>query len=427
MPAPVGDRPAGHVARADRPARSPRPGGPPGPAGRRVVGEVGVHLDEGVVARARGPRRTRPGRRCPARTWPSGAGRGCRPARRPAFSARSAVPSGLPSSTTRIPASGSGSRTRRRTRRCSPPRCRWGRRPGRARRAAYGTAARRRRPAPPTTSGVRLGSAARGLARISRTTHLDGPAHRDAEQRTHEGPRGPQPTRSPMVAPTRTAIRTQQRVEAHRLAHDDRVQDVVLDLLVDEEDDGEHDEGRRASGRAAKMPSGPRPAAPRPGAGGRPGPPTEPDRSGEGHPQDHQGDEDHHPGDDRGDEVPEHVAGDRPGRPRRRPGTTRAAPLGLHHAEEARRELRRLQQEKNDEHGDGRSGRPAWRRPRPPPRGPGPACRFLVTSSASLGAFLCTQLLDVEPLEQVAERPLAVLGLAARASGSCWARWVDGR
>ena len=79
-PGPVRDRATGHVAGADRHVGAPFDRCEQSRQHRRVVGEVGVHLDDDVEARRRARDGSRVGRRRPDRPCRAGAAPRCRPA-----------------------------------------------------------------------------------------------------------------------------------------------------------------------------------------------------------------------------------------------------------------------------------------------------------------------------------------------------------
>ena len=165
------------------------------------------------------------------------------PSSPPSFSARSAVPSGLPSSTTSTPASGSASPDAAQD---AVDVLRFVVRRQDDQDAHDGSLGDRDvGPSPPTTSNWASGDVD---CHISRTITWIDPAMGMASNVPTNPPKNP-PTRSPTLAPTKMAMRTRSGLIRTVLAHDDGVEDVVLDLGVREEDDGEDDEGAEGVGQ----------------------------------------------------------------------------------------------------------------------------------------------------------------------------------
>ena len=198
-------------------------------------------------------------------------------------------------------------------------------------------------PPPPTTS-----SWASGAVELPHLPHdhLDRPGDGDGEQRPHE------PAEEPAhqvadVGPHQDGDEHEERVDAHRPAHDDGVEDVVLDLGVGQEDHGEDDEGAE---RVRQREQGRGDPGQRPADHGQEVEERHPQRPQQrvGHAQRQQRHEDHQSGDDRRDEVAEHVAGDRPVHLPCDPRESGGA-LGRDEPQDAAAHLGPLEQEQQDE------------------------------------------------------------------------------
>ena len=179
--------------------------------------------------------------------------------------------------------------------------------------------------------------------------NLQRPGERDGQQSRHEAAEQPA-DQAAQRCPDQDRDQHEQRADLHRLGHDHRVQDVVLDLLVGEEDDRGDDarsqgmrEGEQRGGDAGQRPADHGEEVHQ----GDPQPPQQRVRDAE----DHQRHEHDNAGDERGHQVAEHVAGHglvhlgrhrgrfgRPGRP--------------HLAQDPGPHLRRLDQEQQDQEED---------------------------------------------------------------------------
>jgi hypothetical protein len=183
--------------------------------------------------------------------------------------------------------------------------------------------------------------------------HLEGATHRDPDEGTHERAQvGPDP--APQGGPDQDGQQDPEGVEPHRPAHDDRVEDVVLHLLVDQEDDQHDDAGRdrvdggddhhrdagqQASDQREQVDQGHEDAQ----------------QEGEGDAEDGQGDPHDDAGDHRGQEVAQHVAGHRADRLVDHP-VRRTEVDGRNRLRNPAPQPRRLQHGEEGQHGDGADG-----------------------------------------------------------------------
>src|SRR5262249_58988124 len=176
--------------------------------------------------------------------------------------------------------------------------------------------------------------------------HLDGARGGDGDQRGHEGAEGAAEPAAERRA-DQDGQQHQQRVDADGPAHDYRVQDVVVDLLVgDEYHQGDYARGERVGGREQHGGN----ARQRPADHGQEVDQRDPQRpqEGEGDAQDEEGHEHDDPGYHRGQDVPQHVAGDRPVHLAGDPAPA-FRPLGGYGAQQAGPHLRALEQQKQDQ------------------------------------------------------------------------------